>query len=197
MKSIQKHMAISCLSIALYAVVLPINAQTVSIKLLPGLWEDEHVIMINGQNMLDSMHKQMEKNMAHMSPEQRAIMQESLDHSSGKRQYCLTPSEVAKGLDVGAIKKKMEETEKNCTFNIASASEKGGKFTAVCIMPDGTSSNSTGEYIVKNNKEWTYSMVSDGTIAGGQGGATNKIHAKIEAHAHWKDSKCGKVSAGE
>ena len=199
MKSFHKKVAISLLFSAMSALMPFANAETVNVKLLPGLWEDDHVMLINGQNVLENIHKQMEKNMAHMSPEQRAIAQQSLANSgaNGKRQYCLTATEVAKGLDIDVIKKKMEETQKGCTVTIISASDKGGKFTAACTMPDGSNSNADGEYVVKSNKEWTYNMISDAVMSAGPGTPTNKIHATVEAHARWKDSSCGNISASE
>jgi len=88
---------------------------------------------------------------------------------------------------------------KNCKVNVISASEKGGKFNAICNMQNGSTSNATGEYIVKSDKEWTYNMVSDGVMAAGTvpGAPASKMHANIEAHARWKSSNCGSIKSVE
>jgi len=91
-----------------------VYAENVSVKIAPGLWESDHVMLVNGQNIVEMMRKQMEKSMASMTPEQRTGMEKSLANSgmSGKSQYCVTPEQVAKGMDVESFKKKWNPVKK-------------------------------------------------------------------------------------
>ena len=183
------------------ALTAPAHADNVSVKIAPGLWESDQTMLINGQNMIEMMRKQMEKSLASMPPDQRASIEKSLSNSgmSGKTQYCVTAAQVAKGMDVDAFKKKLETGQKNCNVNIISANEKGGKFNAICNMKDGTTSNSTGEYVVKSDKEWTYNMVGDSNkgMAGAVGAPGGKTHVTIEAHSVWVGSDCGNIKSIE
>jgi len=201
MKKIYTSAGLSFLLCATSALTANAYAENISVKIAPGLWESDHVMLVNGQNIVEMMRKQMEKSMASMTPEQRAGMEKSLANSgmSGKSQYCVTPEQVAKGMDVDSFKRKMESSQKSCKVSIISASEKGGKFSAVCNMQNGSTSNATGEYIVKSDKEWTYNMVSDGIVAAGTmpGAPAGKMHATIDAHARWKGSDCGSIKSVE
>jgi len=38
-----------------------VYAENVSVKIAPGLWESDHVMLVNGQNIVEMMRKQMEK----------------------------------------------------------------------------------------------------------------------------------------
>ena len=178
------------------------HAEVLKPKLAPGLWEETRVTLVNGQNMEGAMQKHMEKMMARMTPEQRKQMQASMGNrgKGGVVQTCLTPAQVAKGIDTEAIKRRMENSAKGCTMDILSASAAGGKFKAVCMGPQGATYNGTGEYKVSSDKEWSFKMVADGKVAGANGEPVpqaGNFQATQEVHARWKGSVCGSVPPRE
>ena len=198
-----KHTVRSIALISTFAAISSAShAEVVKPKLAPGLWEETRVTLVNGQNMEDAMQKHMEKIMARMTPEQRKQMQASMGNrgKGGVVQTCLTPAQVAKGIDTEAIKRRMENSSKGCTMNILSASAAGGKFKAVCMGPQGATYNGTGEYKVSSDKEWSFKMVADGKAVGANGEAmpqAGSFQATQEVHARWKGSDCAGVPPRE
>jgi hypothetical protein len=210
------------------SLLLPAQAETIKLKLAPGLWEQTSTTLLNGQNMEEMRRKQMEQAMSQLTPEQRAQMEKSrskmtpeqraqmdkaMGHGNaaspnGVRQSCLTAEQVAKGFDLDNIRKKAGSNGKDCTMNVTSASETGGRFEMVCTSPRGTSQKSIGEYKLKNDKEWRFSMVSSATLSGparsaasgsasaaamASGLAAGKMQINIDVLARWKGSDCGNV----
>lgn len=196
------------------SLLLPAQAETIKLKLAPGLWEQTSTTLLNGQNMEEMRRKQMEQAMSQLTPEQRAQMDRAMGHGNAAsqnapRQSCLTAEQVAKGFDLDNIRKKAGSNGKDCTMNVTSASETGGRFEMVCTSPRGTSQKSIGEYKLKNDKEWSFSMVSSGTVSGparssangsasaaagaASGLAAGKMQVNIDVLARWKGSDCGNV----
>ncbi|MEB0137582.1 DUF3617 family protein [Undibacterium sp. CCC2.1] len=149
------------------------SAQTIKIKLQPGLWEESNTTLINGQNLQEMMRKQ------------------SGAPAAGKNETCLTPAQVNKGIDLADIKNKIAENAKGCSVHAISADESGGQFELQCSSPEGLSYQGHGQYRVKNDKEWSFTMQADGKLPG----ASNKLNVRVEQVAHWKSSQCGKVAA--
>lgn len=190
---------IHALAASLATVCLASHAEVIPLKLAPGLWEETHVTMINGQNVEEAMRKGRERMMARLTPEQRKQMEEQMGHggNAGATRTCLTAAQVAKGVDIEDIKRKMEQSAQGCKLDIISASSSGAKFKAACMGPQGTTYNGSGEYIVANSKEWRFKMVGDGKATGPNGAPvpqTGDIHATQEVTARWKGSDCGSVA---
>lgn len=186
------------LTLALCAFATASHAEIIKTKLAPGLWEETRVTLINGKNVEDARAKHMEKIMANMTPEQRKKMQDAMGKrgQGGTVQTCLTPAQVAKGIDTEAIKRKMENASQGCTLDIISASAAGGKFKTACAGPQGASYSGTGEFKVNSDKEWSFKMVADGKVAGPDGSPLpqgGNFQASQEVHARWKGSDCGSV----
>ncbi|KQV61416.1 DUF3617 family protein [Duganella sp. Root336D2] len=186
------------LTAGLATVCLTSHAEVIPLKLAPGLWEETRVTLINGQNVEEAMRKGREKMMARLTPEQRKQMQEQMGRGSnaGGTQTCLTPAQVAKGVDTEVIKRKMEQSSQGCKLDIISASSSGAKFKAACMGPQGNNYNGSGEYIVANSKEWRFKMVGDGKVTGPNGAPVPQagdFHATQEVTARWKGSDCGNV----
>lgn len=187
------------LGASLATVTLASQAEVIPLKLAPGLWEETRVTLINGQNVEEAMRKGREKMMARLTPEQRKQMQEQMGHggNGGATQTCLTPAQVAKGVDTEDIKRKMEQSSRGCKLDIISASSAGAKFKAACIGPQGSNYNGSGEYVVTNSKEWHFKMVADGKVTGPNGAPApqaSDFHATQEVTARWKGSECGNVA---
>jgi hypothetical protein len=185
-------------AIALAAVSVTAHAEVIPLKLTPGLWEETRVTMINGKNIGEAMQMARAKMMERMTPEQRKIMQEEMGSrmGAGPEQSCLTPAQVAKGIDTADIKRKMEESAQGCKLDIISASSSGAKFKATCVGPQGIGYRATGEYTVPNAKEWRFKMVGDGKATGPNGAPVPQggdFHATQEVTARWKSSDCGSV----
>lgn len=184
--------------LALAALSTAAQAEIIKTKLAPGLWEETRVTLLNGQNMEEMRQKHMEKMMANLTLEQRQKMQDAMGKrgKGGTVLTCLTPAQVAKGIDTDAIKRRMENASQGCTMDILSASASGGKFKANCSGPQGATYNGTGEYKVSSDKEWSFKMVANGKVVGPNGAempqAAN-FQATQEVHARWKGSDCGTV----
>lgn len=181
---------------SLAAIPLASQAEVIPLKLAPGLWEETRVTMINGQNATETLRAAREKMMARMTPEQRKIMEEKMGGRTGTGpvQVCLTPAQVAKGIDTADIKRKMEESAQGCKLDIVSASSAGAKFKAACLGPKGSGYHGSGEYTVASPKEWRFKMVGDGKVSGPDGSPSGPdIHATQEVTARWKGSDCGSV----
>jgi hypothetical protein len=186
------------LSAVLATTSMSSQAEVIALKLTPGLWEETRVTMVNGRNVEESMRKGMEKMMANLTPEQRKAMQAQMGNrgAGGAVQTCLTPEQVAKGIDTAQVKRKMEESAQGCKMDIISANSSGAKFKAVCMSPQGGNYNGTGEYIVSNSKEWRFKMVADGKVTGPNGAPmpqAGDFHATQEVTARWKGSDCAGV----
>lgn len=193
MKFTTKALAIS---IGLVSVCLSSHAEVIPLKLTPGLWEETRVTLINGQDIEAAIRKSRERMMARLTPEQRKEM-ESRGEGGGLSQSCLTPAQVAKGIDTAEIKRKMEDSARGCSLDIISANSAGAKFKAACLGPQGAGLNGTGEYTVTNSKEWHFKMVGDGKVTGPNGVPVPQggdIHATQEVTARWKGSDCGNVA---
>ncbi len=187
------------LGASLATVCLASQAEVIPLKLAPGLWEETRVTLINGQNVEEALRKGRERMMARLTPEQRKQMQEQMGQggNGGATQTCLTPAQVAKGVDTEEIKRKMEQSSQGCKLDIISASSSGAKFKAACMGPQGTNYNGSGEYIVASNKEWRFKMVGDGKVTGPNGAPVPQagdFYATQEVTARWKGSDCGKVA---
>lgn len=193
MKPAAKAFAVTAI---LAALPLAGHAEVIPLKLAPGLWEETRVTMINGQNVGETMRAAREKMMARLTPEQRKAMQEQMGQhmGGGPVQVCLTPAQVAKGIDTNEIKRKMEESARGCKLDIISASSAGAKFNAACTGPNGSGYQGTGEYTVANPKEWRFKMVGNGKVTGPNGSPTGPdMQATQEVTARWKGSDCGSV----
>jgi hypothetical protein len=191
--------AIKALALAasLATVCLSSHAEVISLKLTPGLWEQTRVTKVNGQDVEAAMRKGREQMMARMSPEERKIMEEEMGkHGADGTLSCLTPAQVAKGIDTADLKRKMEESSEGCKLDIISASSSGAKFKAACMGPQGSNYKGSGEYTVTNSKEWHFKMVGDGKVTGPNGAPMpqgGNVHATQEVTARWKGSNCGSV----
>ncbi|WP_028105018.1 DUF3617 domain-containing protein [Pseudoduganella violaceinigra] len=185
------------LGASLAAICLSSQAEIIPLKLAPGLWEETRVTLINGQNVDEAIRKSQEKMMARLTPEQRKEMQEQMGNrgAGGTVQTCLTPAQVAKGIDTDRIKRKMEESARGCKLDIISASSSGAKFNASCMGPQGGGYKGIGEYMVPSTKEWRFKMVGDGKMTGPNGAPAQggDVHASQEVTARWKGSDCGNV----
>ncbi|XLZ71300.1 DUF3617 domain-containing protein [Massilia sp. SR12] len=190
--------AVKALIIAASLAAFPLasQAEVIPLKLAPGLWEESRVLMVNGQNATETMRASRERMMARMTPEQRKIMEDKMGSQmgGGPVQVCLTPAQVAKGIDTEEVRRKMQDGAQGCKLDILSASSAGAKFKATCLGPNGTGYHGSGEYTVTSPKEWHFKMVGDGKVTGPDGTPTGaNIHASQEVTARWKGSDCGSV----
>ncbi|MDE2429568.1 MAG: DUF3617 domain-containing protein [Burkholderiales bacterium] len=178
---------------------VPALAETIALKLRPGLWEETRSTLINGKNLEEIMQKQMEKSMSRLTPEQRAQMQKSGRMGGGTAQSCLSAAQVAKGINVDEIRQKMQAASRGCSLNIISADASGAKFNTTCMGPGGGDYKGLGEYKVSNDKEWSFKMVGDGSMKGvpAAAGQNGNFHVTQEVHAHWKSADCGSVAPTE
>lgn len=188
-------MTLSC------AIAVPMaQAENIKFKLAPGLWEQTTTTLMDGKNLEESMHKQMEQTMSRMTPEQRAQMQKAMDKISGggKIQTCLTPAAIAKGIDTDNIRKHAANANKDCTVTVTSMSDTGAKFDMVCTRAQGTQKG-TGEYKLKSDKEWSFNMVSNGTMTphGNASAPARTMQITVDMQARWKGSDCGSVAPKE
>ncbi len=93
--------------------------------------------------------------MASMTPEQRTGMEKSLANSgmSGKSQYCVTPEQVAKGMDVESFKKKMESSQKTAKLTLSLPAKKVAnsmRFATCKMVPRRMPLANTSSRAIKN-----------------------------------------------
>jgi len=176
-----------------------VQAEVIPMKLMPGLWEESSSTTLNGQNMQSAIRQMQEQMMAKMSPEERAQMQSAMGgrDGSGKKLVCLSPEQVARGINVDKIKKQIEQDSGgNCAVSSWTVNASGGKFNLSCASPTGEKQQGQGEFIAKNNKEWSFHLTSGGDMPGA-GGKPQKYQAVVQSRSVWKSSDCGTVRPEE
>ncbi|MBV1776513.1 DUF3617 domain-containing protein [Burkholderiaceae bacterium DAT-1] len=171
------------------------QAEILYVKIAPGLWEHTSKTLLNGRNLESAVDELQAHLLANASPEEREILLEGMKEqggNAGKYLECITPVAVAKGLDTEKVRQQIQNAQPNCQARLLNATAHGAKFELSCALPNGGSQKGVGEYVLKNEKEWTFHAVSSGDIQGAPAGA-GKYQATVDVNAVWKGSSCGNV----
>lgn len=176
------------------ALTTPASAETVKMKIAPGLWEYSTKVTVDGQSMDEMMRKQMESAMANMPPEKREQMQKQIGQMGlgSKTQVCVTQAEIDKGFDLNELQSSSsKQRPKDCKHKVLSSSDSGGKFEVQCSMPNGEM-HGTGEYKLKGDKEWSFTMLNQ--MKRSAADKEKKVDVQVDMQAAWKSADCGKVA---
>jgi Protein of unknown function (DUF3617) len=176
------------------------SAQTFKTPPLPGLWEEDFKILVNGQDLMASLAQAQEAMMKNMSPQQRAQMQAMMAQqgaSPGKQRECLTPKDAAELADPRkAIAESMKD-QPECRTEVVSITGQTVKVKGRCESAEGYTGDFTGEYTLVDAKNWTYAMQGKGTMATRMPGAGPKAGGPVEMNmrgqGRWISADCGSV----
>jgi hypothetical protein len=181
-------------------------AQTLKTTPLPGLWEQEFKILVNGQDLMASMAQAREAMMKSMSPQQRAQMQAMLQQQGGgapgKERECLTAKDVAEMADPKKALANSMKDQPECRSEIVSVTGPSVKYKGRCENPGGFTGDFTGEYTQVDAKNWKYEMQGKGKMlaqmpaAGGKPGAGGPVEMNMRGQGRWVSADCGGVKPG-
>lgn len=158
-----------CSSLASSAVY----AEGMDIK--PGLWEIQHKMAMNGQQMPD-----MQEMMAQVPPEMREQMKAMMEKNGAGMTdkgmtICITPEQIAKG-DVGT-----QDPENKCKMTDMKQSSNTMTMNIHCDAPKKADGTTTVTRV--SNTQWT--SKTEMTTAEGQ--------MKMDAKGKWLKADCGNV----
>lgn len=170
---------------------------------LPGLWEIESQMLINGQDLMANIRQTQEAMMKNMPPAQRQQMEATMRErgdAGGKTRECLTAKEVAELADPKkALARSMKE-QPNCKPEVVSISGGTIKFKSRCDDPNGMTGDFTGEHTIVDTQHWNYSMQGRGQVPAQMPGAgpaakgkNNMVDIKGSGQARWIAASCGEV----
>lgn len=182
------------------------QAQTLSPAPTPGLWENEFKMTLNGQDIGAMMRKAQEDMLKSMPPEQRAqmaaMMKSQGNPFGGKQPDCLTPEEVARGIDVKTMLADLQKDAGNCRFEPVQAGGSKVSFKGRCQDPEGFSGDIAGEMKIESSKAVSFRYEGKGRMpamarmpgmaAGGQG-ADGLVTMLMQGQSRWVAASCGNV----
>jgi len=183
----------------------PAQAQMLSPAPLPGLWETDWKMTVNGQDLGALMRKEMEQALQQMPPAQRAQAEQMMKAQGGpmaiggKQQECLSPADAAKATDPKRVLADMQEDAPQCRFEPISVAGSTMRFKGRCDDADGFTGDIAGELTLTSDKAWTGRWGGQGRMAGAEDipglklGATGQVDYRMSGTGRWLAAACGAV----
>ena len=193
---------------ALLALLAPAQAQAQALSPapLPGLWDVEWMMLVNGQDIGAATRQAMDEMLRSMPPAQRAQAEAMMKAQGGapafggKQQECLTPAEVARMTDPRRLLADMQADSPECRFEPLKVSGASLSFKGRCTAADdGFTGDVTGEFTMASAKSWIGRWGGDGRLAGAgeMPGLTlpadGKVNFQAQGSGRWISSDCGSV----
>ncbi len=180
-------------------------AQTLSPAPLPGLWETEWKISVNGQDLGAMMRKAMNEALQQMPAAQRAQAEQMMKAQGGmamlggKQQECLTPGEAAKATDPRQALAEMQQDAPSCRFEPLKAAGSTLSFKGRCTDAEGFTGDITGDFTLVSDKAWTGRWGGQGRMAGAGDmpglkiGPNGQVDYRMSGGGRWLAAACGAV----
>lgn len=161
---------------------------------LPGLWENEAQVLINGKDINATMQQAQAAMMQNMDPEQRKQM-EAMMKAQGdpnKSLECLTAKDIAEMADPRKALARADK-ESDCKIDVVSTSADTAKFKMSCATPDGFTGEGAGEYKVIDAKHTSFSWKGRGKMPG----SATVIESSTNSKSRWISADCGDVKPSD
>jgi hypothetical protein len=168
---------------------------------LPGLWEQESRVLVNGQDMMAMVRQMQAEMMKKMTPEQRKQMQAQMGSTglSGPIRECLTADEAKRFSDPKRVIEDMQKDSPNCRFQPATVTSDTVAFTGTCADPNGFTGTVKGDVHLVSDKVWTGRFSGQGRgpanaqMPGAAGPNNTAMTVQTEMKGRWLASQCGDV----
>lgn len=181
-----------------------VQAQTLSPAPMPGLWENEVKMTLNGQDILATMNKMREEMLKSLPPEQRAQMATMMKGqgnplAGGKQPHCMTPEDAARGANVKQAMQDMQKDMRNCRIEPVKAGGNGFSFKGRCDDPNGFTGDIAGEFMLESAKagQFRYEgkgrMKGMGAMPGMTPSADGLVTMLVQGRSRWVSASCGNV----
>lgn len=183
----------------------PARAQKLSPAPLPGLWETDWKLTVNGQDLGALMRQAMAQALQQMPPAQRAQAEQMMKAQGGplalggKQQECVSPAEAAKATDPKQVLAEMQEDAPQCRFEPVAVSGSTMRFKGRCDDPEGFSGDISGEFTLTSDKAWVGRWGGQGKMAGAEDipgfkpGAGGQVDYRMAGGGRWLAADCGAV----
>ena len=183
----------------------PALAQTLSITPVPGLWETDSQMTVNGQDLGATMRKSMDDMLKSLPADQRAMAQEAMKGQGmafgGKEQDCLTAADAAQRADPKQLLAELQKDSPQCRYEPVKASGASLSFKGRCQDAEGFTGDITGEMTMTSPKAWTGRWAGVGRMSGAEQipGLTvadpGKVNFGWTGSGRWVAASCGSVPA--
>jgi hypothetical protein len=191
--------------LALSAGLASARAQTLTPAPLPGLWETEWKMNVNGQDLGALMRQAMEQALKQMPAAQREQAEQMMKAQGGavafggKQQECLTPADAARAADPKRVLAEMQEDAPQCRFEPVAVSGSALRFKGRCNDADGFSGDVEGDFTLASDKAWTGRWGGQGRMAGVdeipgfKPAAGGRVDFRMSGSGRWLAADCGAV----
>jgi hypothetical protein len=181
------------------------QAQTLSPAPLPGLWETDWKMTVNGQDMGAMMRQAMEQALKQMPAAQRAQAEQMMKAQGGpmalggKQQQCLSAAEAAKAADPKQVLAQLQQDAPQCRFEPVAVAGSTMRFKGRCDDADGFTGDVTGEFTLVSDKSWTGRWGGQGKMDGAEEmpgfkpGAGGQVDYRMSGGGRWLAAACGAV----
>ena len=195
----------SALMLALTAALVPARAQTLAPAPLPGLWEIDWKISVNGQDLNALMRQSMAQALKEMPAEQRAQAEQMMKAQGGpmavggKQQQCLSAADGAKAADPKQVLAQLQQDAPQCRFEPVSVAGSTMRFKGRCNDADGFTGDISGELTMTSDKVWTGRWGGQGKMAGAEDipgfkpAAGGQVDYRMSGGGRWLAAACGAV----
>jgi len=192
-------------ALALVCLASPAQAQKLSPAPLPGLWETDWTLTVNGQDLGALMRQAMAQALQQMPAGQRAQAEQMMKAQGGsmapggKQQECVSPADAAKATDPKQILAEMQEDAPQCRFEPVSVTGSTMRFKGRCNDPEGFSGDIAGEFTLNGDKAWSGRWGGQGKLAGAEDipgfkpGAGGQVDYRMVGSGRWLAASCGAV----
>jgi len=191
--------------LGLSAALAPAKAQTLSPAPLPGLWETDWKISVNGQDLGALMRRSMEQALQQMPAAQRAQAEQMMKAQGGpmalggKQQQCLSAAEAAKAADPKQVLAQLQQDAPQCRFEPVAVAGSTLRFKGRCNDADGFTGDVNGDLTMTSDKAWTGRWGGQGKMAGAEEipgfkpGAGGLVDYRMSGSGRWLAAACGAV----
>lgn len=172
------------------------QAQGFETQPLPGLWEQQSQVLVDGQDMMAAMRQMQSQMLQALPPEQRAQAQAMMARQvgpSGRTRQCLSAQDVARWSDPKAALADAMKDQSTCTADLAPVSGNTLRFKVHCAKGEGMSGDFDGEFTVLDSKSWKYTMQGRGNMPQGMPGGARTVPIQVSGTGHWLAADCGKT----
>lgn len=185
--------------------LVPAHAQTLSPAPLPGLWETDWKMSVNGQDLGALMRQAMEQALKQMPAAQRAQAEQMMKAQGGpmalggRQQQCLSAADAAKAIDPKQVLADMQKQAPQCRFEPVSVASSTLRFKGRCDDADGFTGDIAGEFTLTSDKAWTGRWGGQGKMAGAEDmpgfkpGAGGQVDFSMNGGGRWLAAACGAV----
>lgn len=175
----------------------PVQAQAQGFKTqpLPGLWEQQSQVLVDGQDMLAQLRRLQSQILQSLPPQQREQAQAMMARHTGTpglSRQCLSAQDAAKWSDPKAALADSMKGQSNCTSEVSPVVGDTVKFKVRCEKGKGISGDFDGEFTMLDSKSWQYTMQGRGNLPAGMPGNTSTVPIQAHGQGHWLSADCGK-----